>query len=211
MCALPIDRHIETLVQLAVDGKDTEFLKIVDDNQIINKADKNGHTPLFIALFGSPILVNEILKRGSDIHRKDNSGMTPLISASMFGYHKAVKLLLEKGANVNATMEDGNPAIKVAIVSASANALPTENRFHHQFDATIQELIQNGADTSIIDHYGAPLLLYPVFNKNYSICEILLKAKADPNFVYKGSSLLAIARNFSSPEIVKLLIDYGAK
>ena len=129
----------------------------------------------------------------------------------MLGYHQAVKLLLEKGADVNNTMTDGNPALKVAIVSASANALPTDNKYHHQFDDTVQELISHGAEVNILDHYGAPLLLYPVFNKNYAICEILLKAKADPNFIYKNSSMLTIAKHFSSPKIVDLLKQYGAK
>ena len=56
--------------------------------------------------------IKQHLKSGTDINAKDTpGGSTPLLVAAAFGRIDAAKFLIEKGANVNATSNDGATAL----------------------------------------------------------------------------------------------------
>ncbi len=55
-------------------------------------------------------MVKAFLDKGANIEVKNDAGATPLIFASVKGHPDVVKLLLERGANVNARTNTGNHA-----------------------------------------------------------------------------------------------------
>ena len=148
-----IDQHINGLVDMAVDGKNENFIEYVKSNDLIDQPDKDGHTPVFAAMFGPPGLVNDVLDLGASIEYRDNLGYTPLISASLLGYPQAVELLISKGADVNARNEDGQTAIMVSVLGLSANQVDMnasgDNQWHNRWANVVDILLQNGADTGV--------------------------------------------------------------
>lgn len=74
----------------------------------------------------------------------DNCGKTPLMAAAATGNVQSVELLIEGGADVNATDYFGKTALMYAASS-------------HQGDDAVQIaelLVKNGADLNTVDHFG---------------------------------------------------------
>ena len=55
-------------------------------------------------------VVEMLLDAGADVDAKDKKGWTALICAAHWDHLAAVKLLVEKGANVNAKIDGGKTA-----------------------------------------------------------------------------------------------------
>ena len=83
-------------------------------------------------------VVSYLLSRGAQIEDHDSHGRTPLMWASMRGHLYTVKILLEAGADINATSKWGSTAIEYA------------QKYDNQDIA--QYLRQQGASESIISH-----------------------------------------------------------
>ena len=61
---LSINQHINGLMDIAMDGKNSSFVDYVKENELVGKPDKDGHTPMFAAMFGSPGLINDVIELG---------------------------------------------------------------------------------------------------------------------------------------------------
>jgi ankyrin repeat protein len=75
--------------------------------------------------------VRRLLEEGVDINSKDKYGGTPLLQAAVNGHEALVRLLLEKGADVNA-----------------GNALEAESTWH--YDKIVELLVLAGGRSSDI-------------------------------------------------------------
>lgn len=60
-------------------------------------------------------LAHDLLEAGASVHFKDQAGRTALMIASQRAHNPTVKVLLEKGAKINAVDIDGLPALIYAI------------------------------------------------------------------------------------------------
>jgi ankyrin repeat protein len=76
------------------------------DRPIMNE--NTGYTPLLIAIacessdIGKKVeCIDTLLRHNADVNVKNNQGMTPLLCAAAFGNTAAVRLLVERGADVN--------------------------------------------------------------------------------------------------------------
>jgi len=139
---LSVDQHINGLVDLAVEGKNANFIQYVKNNELLDRFDRDGHTPIFAAMFGPPGLINDVLDLGASIEYRDNLGYTPLISASLLGYPQAVETLLNKGAKINARNNDGQTAVMVSVLGLSANQVDmnatADNQWHNNWEKVIE-------------------------------------------------------------------------
>lgn len=77
--------------------------------------------------------------------------------------------------------------------------------------AFVRALVEAGADAKTANDYGVPPLAEAARVGNLEMCEVLLKAGADPNAAPGGFPLLYGPVNENHPEVVKLLLASGAK
>jgi len=213
---LIVDQQIDELVTLATDGKKEKFVSYVKQQGLLNQTDKDGHSPLFAAMFGPPELTNEIIALGAPLEHQDKLGFTPLISASLLGYPQAVQNLLKKGANIEARNTDGQTPLLISVLGLAMNQGDTsavaDNRWHNNWQDVISILLQSGANVNAVDNRGVSPLFVAIFSQDYSLCRSLIKAGANINHqLPNGVSLLRFAKIGSSPEIVDLLVANGAK
>ncbi|WP_116788325.1 ankyrin repeat domain-containing protein [Flavobacterium psychrotrophum] len=80
-------------------------------------------TPLAVAIVKGDIeTVKKFIEYGADINEKSN-GLTPLMLAARYNQVAIIGLLLEKGAQIKATDDKGNTALKYAQLSNATDAV----------------------------------------------------------------------------------------
>jgi len=116
-------------------------------------------------------------------HESTASGDPPLCHACYGGNHACVKLLLERGASVNAVGHDGRSALMVTTQAWSPGAGNSrEDRQEdraHQIEIA-QELLQANADINLIDDHGNSAVDLAVEGKwtNKALAKLLVDAGA---------------------------------
>ncbi|OWR42331.1 putative B-cell lymphoma 3-encoded protein [Danaus plexippus plexippus] len=89
----------------------------------------------------------------------DEQGYTPLMLASKAGNHACVNRLVRAAPyTVNMAMPTcGNTALYLAVTEACGEAMNSENKskINEKFMKTIECLVENGADPSIVNSYGS--------------------------------------------------------
>lgn len=77
-----------------------------------NARDKDGHTPLMLAVAnGRHQIAPLLIMLGADVNAKDNNGFTPLMFAAGAVDEKMVRLLLQSGADANMKSNEGYNAL----------------------------------------------------------------------------------------------------
>ncbi len=89
-------------------------------------------------------VVKLIIQAGADVNVKSTLGHTPLIWAARAGNLKITKLLIEKGANVDDTDNDGNNALHYARNPSTKH----DSRVRQNRQSTIRLLRKHGGKTS---------------------------------------------------------------
>lgn len=148
----------------------------------IHNAAKNGDTDF-------------ILNYSDDIDILDNNGDTALRIAISTGQTSAVKLLIDKKANLNITggMFGWTPLI-IATYSGQIE--------------TVKMLIDAGADLNFVDNSGNTALMTAAKKEKYEIAELLIKSGADLNIKNDaGKTALTLTEDL---EIEDLLKQFGA-
>ena len=122
----------------------------------------------------------------------------PLADAAARGDLVAVRALLAKGADVNATQVDGTTALHTAVVNDHLEIA----------DA----LLKAGAKAATGDRYGVMPLSLAAINGNAAMITRLLDAGADANTVDPaGESALMTAARTGAPDALRALLDRGAR
>jgi ankyrin repeat protein len=138
--------------------------------------------------------VQRLVKEGADVNSKDIYGGTPLMIAAGTGNLEIVRLLLDNGADINAT-RDGSDA------TALMNAVKGSNV------EVVKLLIEKGADVNTVVEMGDENMTamdFAAISGNVEILKMLIEKDAHFN------GALAIAAGKGHVEAVKLLIDKGA-
>lgn len=192
----------------------------------------------YASQFGLTHMVKKILESpGAEIEIYDRYGQTPMFFAVAGGHEAVTRLLLDKGADVNArcSLCAGRPTDPLHEASAAGHdrivhlllekgaqinvqcGLPSGVALHiasyKGFDKVVQILLENGADANAQD-YGemcSNALQAASYYGHIEVVRILLDNGADVNSQggYHGNALQAASYS-GSPEVVRMLLDNGA-
>jgi len=117
------------------------------------------------AFIGDPVMVSEKLDQGADINtRFGDDGSTPLIVAIMSGATGTVKLLLDRGADVNLADSRGRTPVILAVAEGHSEV--------------VDILLKKGANVHTRTDAGSTALMFAVQKGRTDIAELLRKAGA---------------------------------
>ncbi|XP_051226927.1 uncharacterized protein [Lolium perenne] len=151
-------------------------------------------TPLEHAVAGGNLpAARFLLDHGADLHQENEKGVTVIHLAAMKGKSEIVKLLLSRGADVDAKSEEGTPLHLAAFKG---------------HESTVEVLLEHHAD---INKLVPSCLLTPVeaavFAASTPCAKLLIQAGANVNGV---NHCLARAAKDGLTEITKCLLEAGA-
>ena len=197
-----------------------------------NLGTKEASEALYIASAWNAIeSATNLLKAGTDPNKTmKRNGWTPLMIATMKGFDKIVKLLLQYNVDVDIQSIGGDTALSIACENNDihiATALlkggadpniqkrngwtPLMIATMKGFDDIINLLIQYNVDADLQNINGDTALSIACENNAINIATDLLKGGADPNIQKRnGWTPLMIAILKGHENIVELLLQYGA-
>lgn len=153
--------------------------------------------------------IKELLKNGTAVDARNSQGRTALIAAVSERQREATKLLIDRGADVNAQSnnETGTHVLTWAAIAGD--------------EEIVKLLLEKGAKTDVRAHNGLSPLCGAVNKGQTGVVRVLLERGADPDFAGVTYSpkqkqqdrlippLLLAAHN-GTGEIVNMLLDKGA-
>lgn len=145
---------------------------------------------------GKPALFKHLVKANPEsVNAKGQDGWTPLMYAALYGSGESIRLLLDRGALVNARSDAGGTALMYALDDFAKTKL----------------LLERGADPNLRSGEGRTALLIAVANVgSYPVVKLLLEKGADAKYkLPDGRSALVLAVNSSDPQVLQLLLDRG--
>lgn len=125
----------------------------------------SGQTPLHTATWRYPNIVEYLVKKGSDVNKKDLDGNAALHHATWSDSIRTISLICDKGGDVNIRNNLGETPLIKAIMRKRPEI--------------INALLKYKADVSITDNNGKTALHYAAIAGYSEISDILIKYKAD--------------------------------
>jgi ankyrin repeat protein len=139
----------QTLVDAATQGKADMAMQLLKAGADPNTVDKNGISPLMAACrWGHIEVVRLLLGNGATPDQpRSPKGRTPLmVACSYYSGLSVIKLLVEKGADINVKAQDGTTPLMLAARNAKYEV--------------VEYLLSKGADPFQKDNEGANALDY---------------------------------------------------
>jgi N-acyl-D-amino-acid deacylase len=183
----------------AIRNNDLASLAKLIHSKGIKSLDADGNSPLLIAAAdGSAESLKLLLSAGCDPNTKNFAGAVPLMWCA--NDVTKMKMLLAKGAKVNARAKSGRTPLEIAAY----------------YDGNIEGvrlLIQKGAEVKVKDLGGITPLELASENNSVEVARLLLAKGANPNTSDLGGFtplMVAAASDLNNGELVNLLIKHGA-
>lgn len=172
---------------------------VATDPSVVSSKDKNGKTPLHLAVEEDHKDVAEFLiNHGADVNARDESGSAPLdLALSSYHYMDVAQLLVDKDANVNAATNNGTTPLMQAALRGQKDAVTL--------------LLSKEAAVNARDSKGDSPLLWSLLFGHANIAEMLINAGADVNAAnVQGLTPLFMAQKRGFGKIVEMLRQHGA-
>lgn len=141
--------YSQSLFDAATKGDEDLATRLIKGGADPNNTNNTGSSPLILACrFGHLNVVRVLLNNGAKIEEpKTPKGRTPLMVACAYSSGiTIIKLLVEKGANINATANDKSTPLMLAARMAKADV--------------VEYLVSKGADVNAKDASGLTALDY---------------------------------------------------
>lgn len=212
---------IEELVLAAKNG-DTETMRLILEKhpELLNAAMPNGESPITAALYygkqeaveflldaGVSVTIHEAAALGDSdtlsymldleprlISEYSFDGWTPLHLAGFFGGYEAVKLLIERGADVQARSRN------------KLNNMPIHTAVAAKRTSIVQLLLERGTDPNAQQHGGWTPIQQSVEHFDAEMTRLLLQYNADPDLAQnEGMTARTIAAEKGYTDILDIL------
>jgi len=121
---------------------------------------------------------------------------TTIVEASKNGHTESVKILIDKGVDINTTDDVGYTSLSYAALKGHAEV--------------VDLLIEYGAEINIKNHWGGTALVQAVFFGHVDIAKILIDNGANMNVTIQGDSLVVYAAKNGFDDLVDYLMHKGA-
>ncbi len=186
------------LINACINGHYDVVTLLLGAKADVNAAFEEGWTALMAAAhIGHTDVVKLLIAHGAEIDKCNVSGRTALMQASKNG-HLDVTLLLQPGADVNATDCGGWTALMLAAHGGQCNV--------------VKSLIACGAKIDQGNLASGTPLMQASGNGHYDAVKALLQAGADANVANgKREGPLMAAAHGGYCDVVKLLLEHKAK
>lgn len=160
------------LLQAAKAGERDTALRLLrdrDSRSAANAADEDGTSALHWAVHNDDAeLVAALLKRGADVRRANDYGVTPLSEAAILANESVVRSLLAAGADVESPNAEGQTALMVVARTDRV--------------AVAKLLLRKGANVNARERWrGQTALMWAAEQGQPEMVRLLLAHGADPN------------------------------
>jgi ankyrin repeat protein len=203
-------RGTTLLMHAAAVGSPEAVKLLLDKGADVNARNELEATPLILAA-GSVEKARMLVEKGAGVNAQSKLGRTPLIiAAGCDGCAPTVKLLLDKGADPNAKDKRGNIAL---VAAATADNMDS-----------VKLLLAKGAGADVPDGQGYTALSWEASNCNLEGIKLFVSKGANVNASNTSSgevkfgkiqliklTPLMLAATYCAPDVVKTLLDAGAK
>ena len=146
-------------------------------------------------------LIEELIiafSKGQDVNEQDESGYTPLHTATLGRQHSTISYLLSVGADLESRSEKGETALFLAVLKKD--------------DHSVQYFIDHGADVHTLNNRGSSLLHTATWLGNNNMVRMFKDARADINEPSKsGYTPMHFAAQSGNLETVRYLLVLGAE
>lgn len=199
------------LAVISTDGAEAARM-LLDKGANVNATDAMSDTPLTVANMNNTALIRLLIERGADPKLVGREGFTALMNAAPAGNLEAIKLLLSKGASVNAANTAGGkvPRGEVALKHLTPLMLTVPSGT----PAAVKALLDAGADVKLRDVRGMTALMLAAASDRQSmeVIKMLIAAGSDVNAKdNNGESVMDWARKNPNPVMTAMLEAAGAK
>ncbi|KAJ8960311.1 hypothetical protein NQ318_004037 [Aromia moschata] len=179
------------------DAEEVNNLILKEDLENTLKADKST-VLLLSSCLGKTNVLNAILNEGVSVNCTDNSGRSALHLAAYAGRHDCLKLLVERGADVN--VWDERKQVTPLHCAAATGHL-----------SCLRLLVKHGADVNAGLKNNRSPLHYAVQSLAVDCVRELLENNASPNTPQVFSETpLHVAAGLGNSKALRLLLEYGA-
>ncbi len=193
--------HDRTPLLMAVALKQEGIFKfLLASGADVNRTDRDGFSPLFLACyFGLAEWTEPLIRKGAEINAHANFlGYSPLHAATRGGHNGCIEKLLANGARLDLRDVVGNTPLLLAAANGRAEAVGL--------------LLAKGASPLDHDGMGSTALHLAAMAGNEPIVRALLEKGAAVNDTNRyGGSPLSIAAREGHDAVVKILLAAGAK
>ncbi|HAQ60547.1 TPA: hypothetical protein DCR49_00850 [Candidatus Delongbacteria bacterium] len=169
----------------------------------VNLKNKMNMTALTIAVMANNVnAVRLLLENNADVNVISTlNDQTPLMFAQQNKNQAIIKMLKEKGSDINAKDSNGNTALIMEIGIDPVNM------------DEVKYLVKNTNQINLFNNQGLSPLFKAIASDNIELVKFLLQNGADINQINKnGVNVLTVAKKMkNNPEMIKLLKDFGAK
>ena len=196
------------LMLAAVYGSATVMQLLLDRGADPNAVNAAGASALHWSS-GDPAKARLLIGKGANVDAKSGPGRTPLaIAAAQDGNFDIVKLLVEKGADVNA-----HDNLEGMVFTGGGKDTPLIEAAKTRDIRTVRYLLDHGADVNASNHVGATALTEAALRGSEEIARLLIDRGGDVNHRLKppfGSTAIVLAAMRGSAPMVDLLLSKGA-
>ncbi len=226
-----VNKEGKSLLIIALENDSQKVLNMLLEKGVyLEETFEDGKTPIFYVR--SLNALEQMVKAGADINKKDSSGKTLLsyfIEAKPLSYSK---YLTEQGADVNAVEENGwTPVFRAAagrdisLLEAMKNNGGNFTKqdlagnfpiYYAQNEEILLKLLDSAkynlnAKNKKEENILGEIYLRAVSYNYVSVIEKLLEVGVNPNYMSYGDSALSIARDNRNESMIKYLNSKGIK